>query len=60
MSYVYDFGQTMKMSLEEQLEAVKARHIPPRWIVGTGYKDGRKVAIQWLEEMIAREGESND
>lgn len=58
MSYAYDFGQAMKMSLQEQLEAIKARQIPPRWIVGTGYKDGRKVAIQWLEEMIAKEGAS--
>lgn len=58
MAYKYDFGQAMKMSHQEQLEAVKARHIPPRWVVGTGYKDGRKVAIEWLEEMIAKEGAS--
>lgn len=58
MSYKYDFGQTMKMTHQEQLEAVTARQIPPRWIVGTGYKDGRKVAIEWLNEQIAKEGES--
>jgi hypothetical protein len=58
MAYAYDFGQTMKMTHQEQLEAVTARQIPPRWIVGTGYKDGRKVAIEWLNEQIAKEGES--
>lgn len=54
MSYAYDFGQAMKMTFQEQLEAVTARQIPPRWVVGTGYKDGRKVAIQYLEEQIAK------
>jgi hypothetical protein len=58
MSYKYDFGQTMKMSSQELLIALKAREIAPSWVVGTGYKNGRKVAIEWLEEQIAKEGES--
>lgn len=56
MSYKYQEGDLAKMSKQEMLEAVKARQIAPRWVVGTGYKDARKVAINWLTEMI--EGES--
>ena len=58
MSYIYNLGDALKMTNREQLAAVKAREIAPRWIVGTGYKDGRKVAIEYLEELIAKEGES--
>ena len=56
MSYKYQEGDLAKMSKQEMLEAVKARQIAPRWVVGTGYKNARKVAINWLTEMI--EGES--
>lgn len=56
MSYKYQEGDLAKMSKQEMLEALKARQIAPRWVVGTGYKDARKVAINWLTEMI--EGES--
>lgn len=56
MSYKYQEGDLAKMSKQEMLEAVKARQIAPRWVVGTGYKDARKVAINWLTEMI--EGEN--
>lgn len=56
MSYKYQEGDLAKMTMQEMLEAVKARQIAPRWVVGTGYKDARKVAINWLTEMI--EGES--
>ena len=58
MSYIYNLGDALKMTNREQLAAVKAREIAPRWIVGTGYKVGRKVAIEYLEELIAKEGES--
>jgi len=60
MTYKYDFGQAMKMSHAELLIAVKAKEIAPRWVVGTGYKNARKVAIEWLEEQITREGENNE
>ena len=56
MSYKYTLGDTGRMTHAELLEAVKAREIAPRLIVGTGYKNGRKVAIEWLQEMIEKEG----
>lgn len=56
MSYKYQEGDLAKMSTQEMLEALKARQIAPRWVVGTGYKDARKVAISWLTERI--EGEN--
>jgi hypothetical protein len=56
MSYKYQEGDLANMTMQEMLEAVKARQIAPRWVVGTGYKDARKVAIDWLTERI--EGES--
>lgn len=55
MKYKYTFGQAMEMSAVDMLAAVKAREIPPRWVVGTGYKDARKVAIEYLEDRIADE-----
>lgn len=54
MRYLYDLGDAGKMTSKELLEAVKARQIAPRWIVGTGYKNGRKVAIDYLEELISK------
>jgi hypothetical protein len=60
MPYKYDLGDTATMSNQEMLDALLAREIAPRTIVGTGYIDGRQVAIDYLKEMIAkeREGES--
>jgi hypothetical protein len=57
MSYKYDLGQASTMSNQELLEALLKREIAPRTIVGTGYKNGRQVAIDYLKEMIAKEGE---
>ena len=39
------------------LDALKAKEIPPRWVVGTGYKDPRKVAIDYLTERLENERE---
>jgi hypothetical protein len=45
------------MSNQELLNALMAREIAPRVIVGTGYKNGRQVAIKYLKEEIANEKE---
>jgi len=62
MPYKYDLGNTATMSNQQMLDALMAREIAPKTIVGTGYKNGRQVAIDYLKEMIAKEkeGESND
>jgi len=62
MAYKYNLYSTATMSNQEMLDALLAREIAPRVIVGTGYKNGRQVAIDYLKEMIAkeREGESNE
>ena len=57
MSYRYTLGDTNRMTNQELLNALLAGEVAPRTIVGTGYKNGRKVAIEWLQEMIAKEGE---
>ena len=57
MAYKYDLGNTRDMSNQELLDALLAREIAPRTIVGTGYKNGRQVAIDYLKEMIAKESE---
>ena len=57
MSYKYDLGNSATMSNQELLEALLRREIAPKTIVGTGYKNGRKVAIDYLKEMIAQERE---
>ena len=57
MPYKYDLGDAAKMSNQELLNALLAREIAPRTIVGTGYKDGRQVAIDYLKEMISNERE---
>jgi hypothetical protein len=57
MAYKYDLGNTRDMSSQELLNALMAREIAPRTIVGTGYKNGRQVAIDYLKERIAKEGE---
>jgi hypothetical protein len=57
MTYKYDLGDTATMSNQELLDALMAREVAPRTIVGTGYKNGRQVAIWYLKEMIAKENE---
>ena len=58
MPYKYDLGSTFNMSNQDLLNALMAKEIAPRTIVGTGYKNGRQVAIDYLKEMIEREGEN--
>lgn len=41
-------------SLEESLRGLRARTVTPRSIVGTGYTNSRKVAVEWLEGEIRR------
>ena len=57
MPYKYDLYNTATMSNQEMLDALMAREIAPRTIVGTGYKNGRQVAIDYLKEQIAKERE---
>ena len=57
MAYKYDLGDTAAMSSQELLDALLAKEVAPRTIVGTGYKNGRQVAIDYLKERIARESE---
>lgn len=57
MAYKYDLGDTATMSSQELLDALLAKEVAPRTIVGTGYKNGRQVAIDYLKERIARESE---
>ena len=57
MAYKYDLYATADMSNQEMLDALLAKEIAPRTIVGTGYKNGRQVAIDYLKEMIAKERE---
>lgn len=57
MAYKYDLGDTAAMSNQELLDALLAKEIAPRTIVGTGYKNGRQVAIDYLKERIANERE---
>ena len=59
MVYKYDLGDTATMSNQELLNALMAKEVAPRTIVGTGYKNGRQVAIDYLKEMIAKENEEN-
>ena len=59
MRYKYNLGDTATMSNQELLNALMAREVAPRTIVGTGYKNGRQVAIDYLKEMIAKENEVN-
>jgi hypothetical protein len=59
MRYKYNLGDTAKMTNQELLNALLAREIAPSVIVGTGYKNTRQVAIDYLREEIinATEGE---
>ncbi|MCP4520990.1 MAG: hypothetical protein GY827_04740 [Cytophagales bacterium] len=57
------FGPTFNLTekflidaLEEHIvmyQQLMNREIPPRKVVGGGYKNGRKVAETWLREQIA-------
>ena len=58
MAYAYTLGEVASMTPRQQLEGLRARVIPPRFIVGTGYIKARQVAIEYLEELIAKEGEN--
>lgn len=55
MSYKYQAGDLANMTTEQMLNALKAKEIAPRWVVGTGYKDARKVAIDYLTERLEKE-----
>jgi hypothetical protein len=48
------------MSTQAMLDALKAKEIPPRWVVGTGYKNARKVAIDYLTERLEDERKRED
>lgn len=60
MAYKYNLYDTATMTNKEMLDALLAREIAPRVIVGTGYKNGRKVAIDYLKEQIAKEREGEE
>ena len=57
MPYKYELGDTFNMTNQELLTALMAKEVAPRTIVGTGYKTGRQVAIDYLKEMIAKESD---
>jgi hypothetical protein len=57
MAYKYDLYSSATMSNQELLNALMAKEIAPRVIVGTGYKNGRQIAIDYLKEEIANERE---
>ncbi len=49
--------EKVQASLDETLKTQAdflAGLIPPRRIVGTGYKNARKVAVEWLAGAVAR------
>jgi hypothetical protein len=56
MPYKYDLRDAGKMSNQELLNALLAREVAPRTIVGTGYINARQVAIEYLQGEIEREG----
>lgn len=55
MAYKYRLVDTMVMNSQELLDALLAREIAPRTIVGTGYINARQVAIDYLKEEIIKE-----
>ena len=57
MAYKYTLGDAVNMSNKQLLDALMAREVAPSTIVGTGYKNGRQVAIDYLKEMITNEGD---
>jgi hypothetical protein len=60
MSYKYTLGDASKMTNQELLNALLAREVAPRTIIGTGYINARQVAIEYLQEEIAKESEGED
>jgi acetyl-CoA carboxylase carboxyltransferase component len=54
MTYKYTFSRAQQLSDPELLKAVKNREIPYRWVVGTGYINGRKVAINYIKKRIKK------
>jgi len=56
MAYKYELRDTANMSSQDLLNALLAREIAPRVIVGTGYINARQVAIDYLKEEIEKEG----
>ena len=56
MAYVYTLGEVANMTAQQQLEGLKARLFPPKFIIGTGYINARQVAIEYLQELIEKEG----
>jgi hypothetical protein len=58
MGYKYTLEEAGKMTNQELLNALLARKVAPRTIVGTGYINARQVAIDYLKEIIAKEGET--
>ena len=60
MPYKYDLRDTGAMSNQELLNALLAREVAPRTIVGTGYINARQVSIEYLQGEIEREGKSNE
>jgi hypothetical protein len=55
MKYKYGLGDAAKMNSQELLKALLARELAPSVIVGTGYKNARQVAINYLKEEIDKE-----
>ena len=47
-------GNGTKAYYEAVLQGVKSGAIAPAAVVGGGYKDGKKVAIKWLENQAAK------
>jgi hypothetical protein len=60
MSYKYTLAEAGKMTNQELLNALLAREVAPRTIVGTGYINARQVAIEYLQEEIAKEREGQE
>jgi hypothetical protein len=59
MSYKYTLAEAGKMTNQELLNALLAREVAPRTIIGTGYINARQVAIEYLQGEIEKEGEGN-
>ena len=57
MSYKYPLAEAGKMTNQELLNALLAREVAPRTIVGTGYINALHVAIAYLQCEIAKAGE---
>jgi hypothetical protein len=60
MSYKYTLAEAGKMTNQELLNALLAREVAPRTIVGTGYINARQVAIEYLQGEIEKEEDSDD